>query len=131
MAIRSKRPDDVLRWFDKMRSESRSTGYHTHASGNAERVAEAVKARYPERSLEIYLAALNARLPHADFSAYHDAVNYLKKLRPLYSKLDRANEWSALVASIREKYRNRPRFMELLDGLDGRTIVEASRTRRK
>jgi hypothetical protein len=36
-----------------------------------------------------------------------------------------------MVASIREKYRNRPRLMELLDGLEGRPIVQSARTRRK
>jgi len=46
-------------------------------------------------------------------------------------RLHRANEWTALVASIREKYRNRPRFMDLLDGLEGRSIVQSARTRRK
>jgi hypothetical protein len=53
----------------------------------------------------------------------------LRKLRPLYEALNRSSEWTALVGSIREKYRNRPRFMELLDGLDGRSIVQAARTR--
>jgi hypothetical protein len=36
-----------------------------------------------------------------------------------------------LLTAIREKYRNRPRFMELLDGVDGRTIVQSTRPRRK
>jgi hypothetical protein len=33
----------------------------------------------------------------------------------------------ALLADIREKYRNRPRFMELLDKLEGRTILQTQR----
>ena len=90
-----------------------------------------MSAAYPERALEIYLAALNAQLPHAQQSSYESAAGYLRKLRPLYEALDRPSEWTALLASIREKYRNRPRFMELLDGVDGRTIVQSARTRRK
>ena len=39
----------------------------------------------------------------------------LKKLRPIYESLDRAGEWNELLTSIREQYRNRPRFMEILD----------------
>jgi uncharacterized Zn finger protein len=89
-----------------------------------------VAAEYPERTLAIYKAALDAQLPNAQMSAYEAAVGYLKKLRPVYKSLGREGEWDALVASIREKYRNRPRFMELLDRLDGRTIVEAARSRR-
>ena len=88
-------------------------------------------AAFPERALGIYLDALNAQLPQAQQSAYEAATGYLKKLRPIYEALQRASEWNALLASIREKYRNRPRFQELLDRLDGRTIVDSTRTRRK
>lgn len=50
---------------------------------------------------------------------------------PIYGKRNRKSEWSALIASIRESYRNRPRFMELLDGLEGRTIMQSVRPKRK
>ena len=64
-------------------------------------------------------------------SAYEVAARYLRKLRPVYESLDRAGEWTALVASIRERYRNRPRFMEALDSVEGKTIVQSARGRRK
>jgi uncharacterized Zn finger protein len=133
MAIAAKRPDEVLRWFDKMQSAPRGPGYYQgpYGYGYSDRVAEAVSAAYPERAIAIYTAALNAQLPHAQPSAYESATAYLRKLRPLYEAQKRANEWAALVASIREKYRNRPRFMDLLDGLEGRSIVQSARTRRK
>src|SRR5262249_27995848 len=126
-----KRPDEVLHWFDKMRSAPRGPGFWNNPLTEADRVAVAVSDAYPERALEIYLAALNGQLPHAQQSAYENAVGYLRKLRPLYEALGRANEWTALLTSIREKYRNRPRFMELLDGLEGRTIVQSARSRRR
>jgi uncharacterized Zn finger protein len=129
MAIAAKRPDEVLRWFEKMQSAPRGPGYYQRPYGD--QVAEAVSEAYPERAIAIYTAALNAQLPHAQPSAYESATSYLRKLRPLYESLERAGEWTALVASIREKYRNRPRFMDLLDGLDGRSIVQSARTRRK
>jgi uncharacterized Zn finger protein len=59
------------------------------------------------------------------------AASYLKKLRPIYEAIDRASEWTALLASIREKYRNRPRFMTLLDNLDGQTIFRSTRMKPK
>jgi uncharacterized Zn finger protein len=131
MAIAARRPDEVLHWYDTMRSGPRQPGGWSPATSYADPVAEAVADAYPERALEIYQAALNAQLPHAQLSAYESAVRYLKKLRPLYEALGRSDEWPALVASIRETYRNRPRFMELLDNLDGRTILQATRPRRK
>ncbi len=132
MAMAAKRPDEVLRWFDKMRSAQQRPGYSNNSPfAYTDRVAAAVSTAYPERALEIYLAALNAQLPHAQQSAYEAAAGYLRKLRPLYEALDRTSEWTALLASIRDKYRNRPRFMELLDGLEGRSIVQSTRTRRR
>ena len=130
MAIAAKQPDEVLRWFDKMRSKDGREPYYSSSSAYADRVADAVASTHPERAIEIYLAGLNAQLPHAQQSAYEAAAGYLKKLRPIYESLGRASEWHALLASIREKYRNRPRFMEILDGLEGRTIVQGSRKRR-
>lgn len=132
MAIAAGRPDEVLHWFDRMRSEA--TGRHasySSAPAYADRVAAAVAATHPERALEVYRVGLDSQLPHAQPSAYEAAVGYLKKLRPIYAALGRPDEWPALVASIREKYRNRPKFMELLDTLEGRTIVQSARSRRK
>lgn len=133
MALAANRPDEALQWFDKMQSASRDTGYYPSARGygDGDRVAEAVSATHPDRAIAIYTDALNAQLPHADPSAYDSATACLRKLRPLYKTLDRESEWDALVASIREKYRNRPRFMERLDGLEDRPIVQSSRSKRK
>jgi uncharacterized Zn finger protein len=131
MAMAAKQPDEVLRWFDKMEPGSHGSGLYRGSYSYADRVAEAVSSSYPERSIAIYTAALNAQLPHAQPSYYEAATAYLRKLRPLYTALNRQGEWNALVASIRESYRNRPRFMDLLDGLDGRTILQSSRTKRK
>ena len=131
MAIAAKRPDEVLRWFDKMRSAPKGPGSWDNPLASADRVAAAVSAAYPERALDLYLAALNAQLPHAQQLAYVNAVGYLRKLRLLYKALDRASEWTTLLGSIRDKYRNRLRFMELLDGVEGRTIVQSTRSRRK
>ncbi|MDG3007763.1 SWIM zinc finger family protein [Paludisphaera mucosa] len=114
LALAEGKPDEALAYYDRMRAgEGRSeygVGYY------ADRIAEAVAGSHPERSLAIYKDALDARLPQADAAAYEACANYLDRLRPIYQALGRTPEWTALVASIREKYRNRPRFMERLDG---------------
>ncbi len=114
-----------------MRQSENRPGYYNNALSYADRVAEAVSASHPERSLDVYMAALNAQLPHAHPHAYESAAVYLRKLRPIYKALGRAGEWDALLASIRENYRNRPRFMEILDRLDGRTILDSAKPKRK
>ena len=92
---------------------------------------DADRLAYARQIVRGEAAALNAQLPIAEQSAYEAATGYLKKLRPIYEALDRAGEWTALLASIREKYRNRPRFMVLLDNLDGNTVFRSTRTRPK
>lgn len=134
MAIAAKRPDDVLHWYDKMRpGEKRSTfgGGRYGIYAYADRVAEAVAATHPERAIEIYLAALNAQLPHAHHSAYESAAAYLRKLRPIFQSLGRTAEWTQLLSDIRLNYRNRPRFMEILDKLDGVTILQSEKSRKR
>ena len=91
MAIAAKRPDEVLRWFDKMRPEGPAIALLRQAPpAYADRVAAAVASTHPERALEIYRVGLDAQLPHAEHSAYEAAVGYLKKLRPIYEALGRA-----------------------------------------
>jgi uncharacterized Zn finger protein len=133
MAIKAKRPDEVLRWYDTMRAAPRPAGYYHYdrASQYAERVADAVAATHPERAVEVYRAGLEANLRDANPAAYDAATKYLRKLRPVYAALDRSAEWTALVAKIREEYKRRRTFMEKLDTLEGKTILQSARKAKK
>ena len=132
MAIAAKQPDEVLRWYDKMaKGRRRGRGWGWADSGTADRVAAAVAKSHPERALDIYGRRLNEALPHAQMSAYESAAGYLKKMQPILKSLGRQAEWAALLAGIREKYRNRPRFMEILEKLEGRTILQTAKARRR
>jgi len=134
MAIAEKKPDEALRWYDKMgANEKRSAGGSWGAYGHhsyADQVAAAVATAHPERSLDIYRRGVEANLKEAHMSAYESCAAYLRKLRPILKALGRAEEWTRLLADIRENYRNRPRFMEILDALEGRTILETQSARR-
>ncbi|RUL87783.1 SWIM zinc finger family protein [Tautonia sociabilis] len=130
MAIAARQPDEGLRWFDRLREQSGSGFGWGGALAYASQVAGAVAEAYPERAIEIYRAALDAQLPHAQVSAYESAAGYLKKLRPLYREVGRPSEWEDLLSSIRASYRNRPRFMEQLDRLEETPIVRSARARR-
>jgi uncharacterized Zn finger protein len=90
----------------------------------------AVAGSHPERSLEIYRRRLDGSLARADRSAYETVAAYLRKMRPILKSLNREDEWMQLLADIRLRHRNRPRFMEILDVLEGRTIVQLRPPRR-
>ena len=131
MAIAAKQPDEVLRWYDKMpKSQKRlGGGWGFAGSGTDDRGAAAVAKSHPERALEIYRRHLDATLPQAQISAYELAARYLKNLQTIMKSLGKQSDWTALLAEIREKYRNRPRFMEILDKLEGRTILQTQKAR--
>ncbi len=130
LAIQDNRPDDVLRWYDKMEAEAKQPG-GPWLSSCAERVAEAVANSHPERALKIYRERLDANLPKANLYAYEAAAHYLQRMRPIMQSIGCGEEWDALLKEIREKYRNRPRFMETLDRLEGRTILDTKSGRRR
>jgi uncharacterized Zn finger protein len=131
IAIAEKRTDDVLHWYDRMQAAegaaSRSFGRYSGAS-YSDRVADAVGKSHPERALEIYQQSLNGELTHADLAAYEAAGVTLRKIRPVLQALGRPGEWPQLLADIRLRHRNRPRFMDVLDKLEDRPIVESSRS---
>ena len=132
MAIADRRHDDVLRWYDAMSAgQKHRGGLSWYGSGGyGDQVAAAVEKSHPERSLAIYLRRVNDHLPHASPSAYESVASYLRKMRPILQALHSESEWDGLLADIRLRYKNRPKFMEILDKLDPRPIVEQKRTRR-
>jgi uncharacterized Zn finger protein len=133
MAIAAKKPDDVLHWFDKMSAQEKRVAGRWGGAGppQADRVAEAVAKSHPERALAIYRNGLDANLPQANISAYGSAAAYLKRMRPIMKLLGREGEWTTLLAEVRQKYGNRPRFMEILDRLEGRTVLQSQKACRR
>lgn len=133
MAIADRRQEDVLRWYDKMRADQKQMRGALPWLGSdsyADRVAEAVAKSHPDRALETYRQCVNDNLTRAHVSAYEVVAAYLRKMRPILKSLHREDEWKQSVADIRLRYRNRPRFMEILDRLDSRPILQSSGARR-
>ncbi len=124
IALDEDRVETALDYHDAMTAEAgtraSSSYYFAGPDRNADRLAAAAAATHPERALAIYRAELDRSLPVADFHAYDRSARLLALMRPIYKALGRDDEWSALVASAREKYRNRPRFLQQLDETLGR-----------
>jgi len=132
MAIADRRHNDVLRWYDAISAGQKHRGGMSWygSGGYGDQVAAAVTESHPERSLAIYRQRVDDHLPHASASAYEAVAGYLRKMRPILKALHREAEWNGLLADIRLRYKNRPKFMEILDKLDPRPIVEQKRARR-
>jgi uncharacterized Zn finger protein len=122
IAIAEKRPDDVVRWYDQRKQPQTPTwGY---GWGNDGRIAEAIVDTYPDRAIAIWKATIEAQLKHAEVRAYETAAIYLRKVRSTFKKQSQEQEWKQYLATLRQANLRRPRLVEILDGLEGRPIVE-------
>jgi uncharacterized Zn finger protein len=120
LAMQDGRLEDVLRWYGAF-AKDRSDRYG--AEQYAERVADAVAERFPERALTIYRAGAERHLVHTGDTAYREAARYLRKMKRVLEQLGRAGEWAADETAIREQYRRRRNFIEILDRLERDRIV--------
>ncbi len=118
MALEEKRPNDVLRWYDRLR-EGRRGGV-----GLEGRVADAVAETHPDRAADMYREIIAAFVAQTSPSAYEQALPYLRKLRALLGRLGRGAEWDRYLAGLRETERRKRRFMEVLDRIESRPIVD-------
>jgi len=127
LAIHEGRPDDALRWHDRLAPRGR-TGFWR--SDDAElRVARAVASTHPVRAVEIYRAAAERLIDRAHPNAYAEAGGLLRHVREILDASGRSSEWPEIVAEVRESHRRKRRLMEVLDGLEGRPIVRRTRSR--
>jgi uncharacterized Zn finger protein len=135
LAIKNKQPAEALRWYDRMNEPQKrradAWSAWNHPASFAERVAQAVAAVFPDRALDIYRQRLDGILPQTGTTAYEQCGEYLKTMRAIMKTLHQEDHWDELVADIRHKYGNRPRFMEVLDKLQKRPIMEPQKTRRR
>ena len=125
LAIEEDRPDDVLRWHDRLAPRGRSSFWRSDDVDL--RVARAVSSTHPERAIDMYHAAALKLIERANPDAYVEAGGLLRRVGELLHTSKRSSEWPALIAEVRESHRRKRRLMEVLDGLEGQPIVRARR----
>lgn len=122
LAIHEKRPADVLRWYDAWVQADK--GKFGVAYGYADRVADAVRKDFPERALGIYRRGADGHLQHTGDGAYRDSIKYLRKICDVLNDLGRADEWKTYETQLREQYKRRRNFIEMLDRMNSGKIVK-------
>ncbi len=110
IAIDEKRPDDVLKWY---RQQKWSSHYH-HTD---DEVADAIKRQHPDETLAIWKRVAEWEIDQVKPAAYRVAAPYLKKIRALYRKLKRGDEWNNYLMSLKKKHKAKRRLMEILVAL--------------
>jgi uncharacterized Zn finger protein len=124
LAIQEKRPDDVLKWYDRMKEAKRPGFYGWGAGQSSARVADAVAKSHPDRAAAIYRNIAEHEIDQTSPSHYQAALPYLRKLRALLHGEKKDEEWKRYLAELREKNHRKRKLLEILDRLEGRKIVE-------
>lgn len=70
---------------------------------------------FPQDALTIYQAEIEPTLALTNNEAYHIVVGLLKKIQLLMQKLDKQEEFTSYLASLRVKHKPKRNFMKLLN----------------
>lgn len=93
----------------------KSTWYEWGHETLSIQVAKAAEKDRPEAALRIYQTTVDKLINSRGRDNYKTATHYLKRMRPLFQRLDQTEAWQTLIARIREKNRALRALKEELD----------------
>jgi len=123
IAIAEKRPDDVIRWYDRRKPKKVSWGL---GDFQEDEIAKALADQYPDRALTIWKKLAENLISLTKPKAYEEAANYLRKIQRLLKKLKREKDWQSYLAVLRRANEKKRKLLEILNRLEGRRIVEGA-----
>ncbi len=118
IAILEKRFDDVVQLYRQWRK----TAIRGTCKGNE--VADAVAETHPDTALAIWKQLAVARINRVKPREYEAAAGYLRRMRKVYQKTKRLDEWRQLILELRTGHRAKRRLMEVLDSLEGKRLID-------
>ena len=121
IAIAEKDPAKVLHWYDRQKSNRFNWGW---GSSQEVRVAQAVVNEYPDRAIAIWKKLAENLIAQTKPRAYEEAASYLRKIRQTFNKLNKEKDWQSYRNGLRQTNIRKIRFIEILDSLDGRRIID-------
>jgi uncharacterized Zn finger protein len=122
IAIEEERPDDVLRWYDQLKSKKQifwgGDGYQE------DKVAGAIVNLYPDRAIAIWKNLAEKHIALTQPKAYETAAVYLRKVYKFLKKLEKENEWKDYLLKLHQANARKTKFIEILDRVEGRRIID-------
>jgi uncharacterized Zn finger protein len=80
-------------------------GYSYSGSSLDIEVARAAEETFPRNAIEIYQNRIDRLINLRGRDSYHQAAQYLLRVRDLFSKLGESERWTTYITSLREKNR--------------------------
>ena len=121
IAISEKKTEEVLRWHNASKSAKGARGF---GHSRDEEVAKAVVAKYPDQAIAIWKQLAENQIGLTNPNAYRAAASYLRKIHDVLKRLHQDKEWHELLDSLRSMHARKRKFIEILNGLDGKRIVD-------
>ncbi|WP_440946101.1 SWIM zinc finger family protein [Methanosarcina sp. T3] len=122
IAIQEEDPEEVAHWYEELKkSGERADSYWRSISEN--KIANAVKEKYPEIALEIWKQLAEKLISETKVSSYEEAAPYLRKVKETLEARGRKEEWEAYLSEIKEVNRRKKRLLEILDRLGADRII--------
>ena len=122
IAIAEKQIEEVLKWYDL--ETSRPEYRRGYMPTSSLQIAEMVKEKYPDRTIEIWKEMAESEISRVEVSGYREASTYLREVRDTLKHLNKEDEWEAYLSELRDQNKRRPRCLEVLDGLTGKRIID-------
>ena len=120
IAIAEEKPDAILHWYNQCKEE----GAERYLRNNLEnRVADALVDAYPERSIAIWKKKAEGLIAETNPKSYEASLQYLRRL---HSHME-APAWEEYIGELRRKHLRKKRFLEVLDRVVNRRIIEDMR----
>ena len=122
IALLEKKPDQVLRWYDQ-RPQGRFGWYGVDENA----IASAVQVHAPDRAVAIWKKTAESLIAQVKPSAYQEAGKYLRKAGAVMARQNHQEKWNQYLQNLRVQHARKRRLMEVLDTLDGKSIVKKGR----
>ena len=123
IAIAEKRPDEVIRWYDRRKPGSAGSGWTWWTWFQEDKIAEAVADAYPDRAVNIWKKLAESQIAQTQPKAYEVAAGFLRNIRRTFKKLGRDSEWLSYLAQLRSANARKKKLLEILDILTERRII--------
>jgi len=122
IAIQEEDPEEVAHWYDELKkSGAEAESYWKSISEN--KIANAVKEKYPEIALEIWKKLAERLISETKVSSYEEASPYLRKVKETLEASGKKEAWEAYLSEIKKVNKRKKRLLEILDRLGADRII--------
>jgi uncharacterized Zn finger protein len=125
IALSEKNIDEALRLYDGQQGNGRKMDFSSRLGVCMDNtIADAIKAKYPDRSVELWKQLAEHHIGFSNQKAYAQAGHYLRKIRKALESSNKTAEWNMYLGVLRAEHARKGRLMEVLDSIAGKPIVE-------